>query len=188
MRIGKQPEATPITDLQEMLRMIYPDDFLSKDGLFGSETKKSVERFQKEQGLPMSGVADLQTWEAIEREYQRANVLQGPAEPLFIILQPNQVIEKGSENTHLYLLQGVLTGISRYYEQMPIVRFTGILDEPTAEAISWLQDRAGLPATGELDKVTWRHLAKLYRLIVGDGSGQYPIRMAQNPKDDTPRT
>ena len=179
MRIGKQPEFTPVTDLQEMLRMIYPDTFLSKDGQFGSETKKAVERFQKDYGFPITGEADLETWEAIQREYDSAKITQGPAEALLIILQPNQVLQKGSKNTHLFLIQGILTSLSRYYDQMPLVQFTGILDDSTAEAISWFQARSALPVTGELDKITWRHLAKHYRSVVGDGSGSFPIRIAQ---------
>ncbi len=187
MRIGKQPEVTPITDLQEMLRTIYPDTFLSKDGIFGAETKQEVERFQSQYGLPTTGIADLATWEAIVREFELANVLLSEAEPLLIVLQPNQVLKRGSKNVHLYLLQGILTALSRYYDQMPIVDFSGVLDEPTADALSWFQRYSALPITGELDKQTWRHLAKHYRSVVGDGSGSFPIRIAQRPFP-TPQT
>ena len=181
MRVGRQPEVTPITDLQEMLRMIYPDTQLSKDGQFGEETKREVARFQKDFALPITGVADIDTWDAIHREYERASIDQGQAEPLLIVLQPSQVLKLGSNNTHLYLIQGILTAISRYYDQMPVVNFTGVLDAPTETAIKWFQVRAGLPVTGEIDKHTWRHLAKHYRSIVGDGSGSYPVRIAQQP-------
>ncbi len=187
MRIGKQPEVTPVTDLQEMLRLIYPDTLLSKDGQFGSQTQQAVKRFQKDYGFATTGTADLPTWEAIQREYERAKIKQGQAEPLLLVLQPNQVIRRGSNNTHLFLIQGILTGISRYYDQMPLVAFSGILDEPTAEAISWFQAKSGLPVTGEIDKITWRHLAKHYRTIVGDGSGSFPIRIAQRPSEDSER-
>ena len=179
MRLGTQPNVTPITDLQEMLRLIYPDSALSKDGLYGNETKKTVERFQKENALPVTGSADLATWEAIVRSYERADIAQGQAEPLLIILQPNQVIAKNSDNVHLYLIQGILTAISRYYDQMPIATFSGILDAPTSDALSWFQAHSDIPVTGELDKNTWRHLVKHYRSLVGDGSGTYPIRIAQ---------
>ena len=178
MRIGKQPQYTPITDLQEMLRLIYPETQLSKDGFYGNETKSAVERFQAENALPVTGSADLETWEAIALAYEQANILQGQAEPLLIILQPNQVLRRNSDNVHLYLIQGVLTAISRYYDQMPVVEFTGILDAATADALSWFQERSDLPATGELDKNTWRHLVKHYRSVVGDGSGTSPARIA----------
>lgn len=181
MAIGRQTEDTPITDLQAMLRTIYPDIPLSDDGRFGEETAQTVRRFQRDHSLPVTGVADFETWEAIFREFSRATVARGQAEPLLIVLQPDQVLRLGSNNSHLYLMQGMLTAISKYYEQMPSVRFSGILDAPTANAVRWLQERADLPATGEVDKETWRHMAKLYRLTVGDGTGTYPIRMTQEP-------
>ena len=96
-----------------------------------------------------------------------------------LLLQPRQVLEKGSKNTHLYVLQGLLIALARYYDEMPVAESTGMLDEKTADAIAWFQALAALPVTGELDKLTWRHLAKNYRSIVGDGTGAYPIRTAQ---------
>ena len=62
-----------------------------------------------------------------------------------------------------------------------------LLDEATAQAVLWFQDRAGLPQTGDIDKKTWAHLAHEYRQIVGDGTGTFPIRTAQDPQNDTPR-
>ncbi|MBE6928426.1 MAG: hypothetical protein E7467_08085 [Ruminococcaceae bacterium] len=179
MRIGRQPLTTPVTDLQEMLRAVYPESTLSKDGYFGEETKALLERFQHEQNLPVNGIADEDTWNALSDAFDEANTFYGEAEPLLIVLQPNQVLQKGSKNTHLYLLQGILIALSRYYDQMPIVRSTGILDADTGNALSWFQERSELPVTGELDKKTWRHLAKHYRTIVGDGSGSFPIRIAE---------
>lgn len=179
MSIGKQAENTPITDLQAMLRTIYPDSTLSDDGRFGEETAQAVRRFQRDHSLPVTGIADFETWEAIFREFSRVSVARGQAEPLFIVLQPNQILQLGTNNSHLYLIQGMLTAISKYYEQMPSVRFTGVLDAPTANVVRWLQERADLKVTGEVDKETWRQMAKLYRLTVGDGTGTFPVRISQ---------
>ena len=179
MRLGNQPDYTPITDLQEMLRQIYPKTKLSKDGIFGEETQREVRRFQRENDLPESGIADAETWEAIVRAHETAAIANSEAEPLLLLLQPGQVLQRGSKNTHLFVIQGILIALARYYDEMPQIGSTGTLDAPTAEAIAWFQERADLPKTGELDKVTWRHLAKNYRSIVGDGSGSYPVRRAQ---------
>jgi hypothetical protein len=43
---------------------------------------------------------------------------------------------------------------------------TGSLDLSTAEAISAFQYLSGLPETGEVDKITWKHLALQYPLAV----------------------
>ncbi|MBR2937811.1 MAG: peptidoglycan-binding protein, partial [Oscillospiraceae bacterium] len=40
----------------------------------------------------------------------------------------------------------------------------GILDDPTSEALAAFQLLAGLPPTGELDRVTWKYLARQFTL------------------------
>lgn len=183
MRVAKQPERTEITDLQEMLRLIDPSTTLSFDGHYGPETERDVRAFQRDNGLPETGAVDLDTWQVIRKEYKKQQVLQGQAYPLQIVLQPNQVIERGSDNLHLYLIQALLTALKQFYLDMPAFRITGILDDPTARALVWFQDRAGLPKNGEVDKLTWKHLAHEYRQVVGDGTGSFPIRVAQPPVD-----
>lgn len=187
MRVAKQPESTPITDLQEMLRLIDPTLSLGYDGLYGKETAAAVEAFQKKEGLPPTGQTDSDTWESIRRAYKEQQILLGRAHPLFLVLQPNQVITRGSDNVHLYVMQGALTALGQFYEDLPPFAITGVLDEPTARAVIWFQDKAGLPQTGDLDRKTWAHLAHEYRQVVGDGTGSFPVRTAQDPKNDTPR-
>lgn len=182
MRVAKQPESTPITDLQEMLRLIDPTLSLGYDGRYGPETATAVESFQKENGLSPTGKTDQETWDAIRNSYKESEIYLGKAHPLLLVLQPNQVIERGSDNVHLYVMQGALTALGQFYEDLPPFAITGVLDEPTAQAVIWFQDRAGLPQTGNIDRKTWTHLAHEYRQVVGDGTGAFPIRA---PKSDT---
>ncbi len=181
MSFATRPEYAPIHDLQTMLRTVLPERGLGRDGIYGNETKDAVRQFQKNSGLPESGEADQNTWDALVKAYDHALVLLTEAEPLSIVLQPNQVLERGSTNLHLYLVQGMLKALSQLYYDMPRFAVTGILDDPTARTLIWLQKAADLPETGTLDKHTWRHLAKQYRLMVGDGTGSYPIRKTQRP-------
>ena len=137
MRVAKQPETTPISDLQEMLRLIDPTLSLGYDGQYGKETAAAVEAFQRNQGLPPTGQTDLDTWEAIRRAYKDQQIFLGKAHPLFLVLQPNQVITKGSDNIHLFVMQGALTALGQFYEGLPPFTITGILDEPTSRAVVW---------------------------------------------------
>lgn len=187
MRVAKQPERTPITDLQEMLRLIDPSSKLGYDGIYGEETEESIRNYQTQNNLPQTGQVDHDTWRSIRKTYKEQKIFQGPAHPLLLVLQPNQVIRKGSDNLHLYMMQAVLTALRQFYLDVPPFSITGILDEPTSKAVIWFQERAGLPANGEIDKRTWAHLAHEYRQVVGDGSGSFPIRSAQDPSTDSPR-
>ncbi|MBR6825911.1 MAG: peptidoglycan-binding protein [Oscillospiraceae bacterium] len=176
MRVAKQPDTTLITDLQEMLRLIYPDLSLGFDGLYGPETAKAVEKFQEEYNLPITGVVDSQTQDTVRKAYKEQKLFLGKAHPLYLVLQPNQVIRKGENNVHLYVMQAALTALAQFYEEIPLFAITGILDDPTSRAVSWFQEKADLPQTGEIDKKTWAHLAHEYRQVVGDGTGSFPIR------------
>lgn len=40
----------------------------------------------------------------------------------------------------------------------------------SVESIRWLQERAGIEPTGNITRLTWKHLARLYRITVGDGT------------------
>lgn len=69
-------DTSPVRELQKYLLEIsyathgYPH--LSIDGIFGVETRDVVSRFQQRNRLPVTGVADRRTWEAIYRAYLTA--------------------------------------------------------------------------------------------------------------------
>lgn len=174
-----QSLGTPILDLQQMLRVIYADNSLNLDGVYGKETEAEVRHFQKDHGLPVTGVVDLATWDAICAAYFYELVHLEEAEPLCIILQPHQVLTAGTDNVHVLLVQTLLKSLGRYYQNMPSLRLTGVHDAQSVQAVHWFQTQAGLPVSGEIDKHTWQHLARQYRLAVGDGSGRFPVRQTK---------
>ena len=186
MSFAKPPEYAPIHDLQTMLRTLLPEQGLGRDGIYGKETHEAVREFQRRQSLPQSGVTDQKTWDALVRAYEHELVLRSEAAALQIVLRPYQLLERGSKNLHLYLVQGMLKALAQVYYDMPAFAVTGTLDEPTAQGLIWLQRAADLPQTGTLDKHTWRHLAGQYRNMVGDGTGSFPIRRTHRPAPECP--
>ena len=174
-----QSLGTPILDLQQMLRVIYPDQALNLDGIFGKETETAVRRFQRGHGLAVTGVVDLATWDAVAEAYYRELVHLQEAEPLRIVLQPHQILAAGTDNVHMLLVQALLKGLGRYYLNTPPLEITGVHNPQSVQAVRWFQAQAGLPADGDVDKRTWQHLAKQYRLTVGDGTGQFPVRRTE---------
>lgn len=166
MRPNESFVSQPIRSLQTMLRVIAENDGLQPslipDGIYGPQTVTAVSTFQRRNGLPITGVTDLATWEQIVAVYQPALVAVGPVEPLEIILEPRQVIRQGEENPNLYLVQAMLIVLSQAYSSITAPAVTGILDIPTANALSEFQLLTLLPATGELDRETWKNLALHY--------------------------
>ncbi len=155
-----------IRSLQTMLRYIAESDGISPslvpDGIYGPDTVQAVTFFQRRNGLPVTGVTDQNTWEAIVTQFEPARIEVEEAEPLLIILNPGQVIRQGEENPNIYLVQAILTVLSQLYAGITPPGMTGILDIPTADSLSSFQQMNRLPVTGELDKNTWRHLALHY--------------------------
>ncbi|MBQ6430507.1 MAG: peptidoglycan-binding protein [Oscillospiraceae bacterium] len=174
-------DSVPIGELQEMLRTLAPDGAPFEEGVYGTHTQKAVERFQRTHGIPVTGVVDAETWSALKRAYENEIVDRQPATPLDIIMQPHQVMEKGCDNTNIYLVQAMIKALSRYIPDLPAVDVTGRLDAKTEQAIKWLQACCGLPKSGDIDKNTWRFLAHEYRSMVGDGTGAFPVRHLTPP-------
>ena len=158
----------PIRSLQTMLRVIAEDDpshmRIIPDGIYGPETMAAVSTFQRLHGLPVTGVTDQPTWEAIVAVYEPALVRVDEAQPVDIILNPGQVIRKGERSPYMYLVQAMLTVLADVYKSVGIPGLTGILDEATADSLATFQLLSGLPMTGNLDKHTWKHLALQFPL------------------------
>ena len=158
----------PIRSLQTMLRVIAEQTpgmaSLIPDGIYGPETLQVVSAFQRNHGLPVTGITDFPTWEAIVAVYELALIEQDQAQAVEIILNPAQDIRKGERHPHLYLVQSMLMVLSEVYGSIATMEVTGILDDATEDALFYFQQLSGLPATGQLDKQTWKHLALQYPL------------------------
>jgi peptidoglycan hydrolase-like protein with peptidoglycan-binding domain len=170
MRPNESFIGQPIRSLQTMLRVIAEHDpahqTVVPDGIYGPQTAAAVAGFQRLHGLPVTGVADQNTWENIVEVYEPALINVSTAHPLNIVLNPNQVIRKGERHPHVDLLQAMLTTLAEVYESIGKPTRSGILDEATMDSLSSFQGLNNLPMTGQLDKKTWKHLALHYPLAV----------------------
>jgi peptidoglycan hydrolase-like protein with peptidoglycan-binding domain len=168
MRPGESFVEQPIRSLQTMLRIIAEDDprlpTLVPDGIYGPSTMNSVSSFQRQYGLPVTGITDQPTWDRIVAVFEPALIRVGKAEPIEIIMEPGEVFTLGASNAYIYLLQSILTQLSNENPSISQPDHNGVLDESTSEALAAFQFLAGLPPTGELDKITWKYLVKQFTL------------------------
>ena len=156
-----EPIGQPVRSLQTMLRTIAQNDSkvlpVIPDGIYGSDTMSSVSSFQRRHSLPATGATDIDTWYAV-------------ADPVLPILQKGQVIRAGEVNEHLYMMHGMLRAVGEYYPTMPRVACNNVHDEGSVAAVRWLQTRAGIEPTGNITRLTWKNLSRLYRITIGDGT------------------
>ena len=153
----------PIRSLQTMLRVLseHNDRYkaLIPDGIYGPDTMSAVRVFQQYNRLPVTGVTDQQTWDAIVGAYELALVEVVLPEPLQVLLNPNDSVAPGGTGAIVYLAQVILTVLADCYHCVPAPAITGRLDGATQDALEVFQQLCGLPITGNLDCHTWRHLA-----------------------------
>lgn len=166
----------PVRSLQTMLRVLAEQDdrYLSiiPDGIYGQTTVEAVSLFQQIHGLPVTGITDQNTWESIVAEYEPALILVTEAQPVEIILNPNEVLRRGDESPYLRVAQALLWVLSETYASVGRPGQSGILDAATEDSLSSFQALSGLPMTGELDKVTWQQLALHFPLAANLGVGK----------------
>lgn len=177
----------PIRSLQTMLRVIAEDDeslpTVLPDGIYGQTTMAAVTEFQRRNGLPLTGITDQATWDAIVSEYEKALIRIGPAEPIEIIMDPGQVFVIGDEGPYIYLMQTLLIWLSKDNQTIDPPGHTGIFDQQTADALSAFQGLAGLERTGNLDKNTWKNLSRHFTLNAHHNSNRQIIssQIENNP-------
>lgn len=178
MRPGESFVQQPVRSLQTMLRVIAEDDpslpILIPDGIYGPATMIAVTAFQRREGIPVTGIADENTWNQIVAAYEPAYIRIGKAEPIEILLEPGQVILVGESSPYVYLLQGMLAQLSKDHADIILPASSGVLDADTSASLRGFQVLAGLPATGTLDRITWKHLVRQFTLNAVHNTGYRP--------------
>lgn len=158
----------PVRDLQTMLRVLAEDDHrlptVVPDGIYGATTMNAVSAVQRQNGIPVTGVTDQNTWDLIVSLYEPAIIRVGKAQPIEIILDPGQVFRLGDSSPYIYLLQSMLTQLSKDHPSINPPGHSGIMDEDTVRSLAAFQRLAALDDTGDFDKITWKNLVKQFTL------------------------
>ena len=151
-----------------MLRVISEDDrripAVVPDGIYGPTTMNAISAVQRMQGLPATGVANQDTWEAVAALYETALVRVGKAEPIEILLEPGQILRAGDSSPYVHLSQAMLAQLSHNHATILPPPNSGVMDEETVAAVTAFQILAALPPTGEINRETWKHLSRLFTL------------------------
>ena len=166
MNTSRQFYNQPVRSLQWMLRTIAQHtgeiDLLIPNGIYTPQTQAAVSQFQRSHGLPVTGVTDRKTWEAIVRAYEEALVHVSPAQSLHLDLQLDFPMDGSRYNPLVHLTQTMMYFLAAETSSVLQPEQTGLMDEITRQALLDFQQLNALPMTGVLDKHTWKHLALHY--------------------------
>lgn len=159
-------------------------------GVFGPETKTSVIAFQRQFGLPETGVVGAETWDAMYRAFK------GIADTVFVedeifaietVPYGGVVLRAGAEGEDVRTLQSYLNVLSLAHVSISPVTITGIFDGETEASVREYQQWSGLPETGAVDRVVWNSIVNSYKDVVSAGTSrpvQYPGRMLKEGDAD----
>jgi len=152
-----------VTSIQTALNRIgqnYPA--ISKinpvDGIYGPETERAVQTFQRIFSLSADGIVGPATWYQIIRIYvavQRLAELQSLGQQQYAIgTYPND-LSLNDTGDYVRQLQYMLSVLSDFIPGIPPLSITGLFDIPTRDAVRAFQQLNTFPVTGAVDAAVW---------------------------------
>ena len=142
MEYYESMRARPVYNLQTFLRGISKNDErvypVVPDGIYGEDTKRSVESFQNAYNLNVTGEVDSATWETIIREYEIYEKFLEPVSGIKII-RNDEIILKGERHPSIYIIQSMISSLSDKFSNFKAVEINGIYDEKTAIEVEKLK-------------------------------------------------
>ena len=154
-----------VYNLQKYLRFIsFSDPRITRpplDGLFGSDTLRSVTDLQRTRGLPQTGSVDKLTWDTVYDEYLalKQRLERPTTKNLFPAYPDGYEAGIGDESSFIAVVQIMLNELSLIYDGYERLNTDGRFDKATEDALKLFQAASGLDATGRLDLVSFNRLA-----------------------------
>ena len=144
-------------------------------GFYGEETRLAVENFQQEFSLPVTGVVDEETWNALlSMTFDLLSSAGGfgkSADGEY----PGYLLTVGSAGPAVQELQFYMNAIAELYCAAGFVRSDGYFDEATRDAVIAFQMGFGIPATGFVDRATWDVIHNYYLTLTGRATAKTKI-------------
>ncbi len=167
-------EAQAITNLQRYLRQLsYFNNAIPRppvDGIYNDITRSSLEAFQRQNNLPVTGVADERTWNLLYAQYLQSIEDQSPPRAIMLFPRhPNEYeVYIGEESFLVLAIQHMLYEVGALYDDLGEFEMTGIYDDATAHAVGNFQAKNLLPRTERVDKKTHDKLVDSYNILSKD--------------------
>lgn len=162
--------AQPVRSLQYMLRRLaqrYPKlPELAVDGVFGEKTLEAVMRLQRELQLPITGVVDRTTWNAIRDGWLALETERAMPRSLRAFPGEGVRVRPGEERDFLGVPQAMFQMLGRYFTGIAPHTVDAVHGPASVGNVRWLQRASGQPETGVLDRRTWEMLSRLYEAFV----------------------
>lgn len=168
-----ETQGQPVRSLQRMLNSLaLHNDALLRlvpDGIFGERTLEAVMLFQRENSLPVTGVVNGQTWNAIVDAYEKMEFLYGAPPPLCVLPSGTFTCCQGERGAPILIIQAMFNALNQVTTNFSVCTANDVNEGSTYENLRTIQRLSGLPETGTLDRPTWVYLCQLYHALVTRG-------------------
>ncbi|HIX93177.1 MAG TPA: peptidoglycan-binding protein [Firmicutes bacterium] len=147
------------------------------DGIFGPRTEAAVKAFQRDYGLPETGIIDERTWNDMYNVYR--GIVESTPEyytGVPVAPYPGFVLSIGMRGNEVRLLQEYLSKLSEVYPEIPQIAVDGVFGPATRSAVMAAQQLFGLPVTGIVFALTWDAITSAYQDVISGetaAEGQY---------------
>lgn len=168
-----QTEREATRNLQTYLRQLsYHDPGITPppiDGIFGNATRQALCEFQRQSGLPVTGIATLDTWNALYEAYRVS--LAENAMPSRVAVFPatpkNYCLSLGCRHFSVAVLQYMLRELQHDVGDEIPIEISGTFDDATEQAVKEFQRCCdGLDCNGTVDCKTWDAIVLRYNALV----------------------
>ncbi len=141
-----------------------------RDGVFGPQTRRAVEKFQEIFNLPVDGIVGKATWYRLVALYtgiKRLSELNSQGQQIFgVSFAYPDAISLDDRGEKVETAQFMLSVIGEFYSNLPNIAVDGIFGEATLSAVRQFQQNNNLPVTGVIDAQTWEVMYQQYKGIV----------------------
>lgn len=168
MIYSKEEQQSHIEELQNYLYYIglhnrnIPQ--VLPDGIYGEKTTAAVKAIQHEYRLPQTGETNLATWETIVVLYKHYKEQKPETISVFSSGQECSIC-RSEQGHHVEILHAMLKALSEEYSDIPDSGDPSEYDDLTVRTIKAVQNRSGIPETGNTDKYTWNIITRLFNTI-----------------------
>jgi peptidoglycan hydrolase-like protein with peptidoglycan-binding domain len=169
MPVSAGERKNDIQEIQTYLRIISfenPDiPTIMPTGIYDSQTRNAVTKFQESAGLPVTGEIDKATWDEIVAEYKQVEAYLSAVGSISPFPSRQLQLKPGDRNTTIFMLQSLIATLAMHYINIPRITVDGYFGPDTEIAVKVLQKIVGLPETGIVDDKTWDCMAKVYNVL-----------------------
>lgn len=128
-----------------------------QDGVFGTNTKNAIMEFQQYTNLPVNGIVDETTFDAIINTLKELNVY-----PFIPVASNSFYLSMNQQGLAVYMMQKCLNAIADTTPCLRMVALDGYYGEGTREMVSMYQYLKNLGIDGIIGSRTWDEIVNDY--------------------------